>query len=136
MKFTDSVKNVLLVDDDTNITFLTKMALEELTDWHIEEAASGAQALNMVGLTKPDLILLDAMMPMMDGRETYGKLREIPLLSGTRIIFVTAKVQSAEMAQYLELGADGVITKPFDPIALVDEIDRVVAQSQSGRAAR
>jgi len=136
MKFTDSVKNVLLVDDDTNITFLTKMALEELTDWRIEEASSGTQALKMVGTFKPDLILLDAMMPMMDGRETYAKLREIADLSSTRIIFVTAKVQSAEMAQYLELGADGVITKPFDPIALVDEIDRVVAQSQAERARR
>jgi len=133
MKFTDSIKNVLLVDDDTNITFLTKMALEELTDWHIEEAASGAQALNMVGVTKPDLILLDAMMPMMDGRETFAKLRDISELRDARIIFVTAKVQSAEVAQYLELGADGVITKPFDPVALVDEIDRVVSQSQSRR---
>jgi len=133
MKYTDSIKNVLLVDDDTNITFLTKMALAELTDWHIEEASSGTQALNMAESTTPDLILLDAMMPMMDGRETFAKLRAIEALSATRIIFVTAKVQSAEVAQYLELGADGVITKPFDPIALVDEIDRAVAQSQSRR---
>ncbi len=128
MKHVDAIKNVILVDDDTNITFLTKLALDELTDWKVMEASSGAQALEMVETFTPDLILLDAMMPDMDGRTTYGKLREIAALNSTYIIFVTAKIQPDDISQFCDLGADGVITKPFDPITLVEEIERVLSQ--------
>ncbi|MBS1990898.1 MAG: response regulator [Cyanobacteria bacterium SZAS LIN-3] len=130
MRYTDSIKNVLLVDDDTNITFLTKIALNELTDWKIEVVESGAKALKLVETFTPDLILLDAMMPEMDGRATYTKLREMNWLNSTYVIFITAKVQADEVDQFRALGAEGVITKPFDPICLVDTIEEVITQSK------
>jgi two-component system OmpR family response regulator len=133
MTHTDTIKKVLLVDDDTNITFLTKLALDELTDWTVMEASSGTQALQMVENFTPDLILLDAMMPGMDGRTTYAKFREIAALNSTYIIFITAKIQADEIDQFCALGAEGVITKPFDPIYLVDEIDRVLSKARTER---
>src|SRR5271165_1579377 len=81
------IKQVLLVDDDTNITYLTQLALSELTDWKIEVASSGEEALKMIEKSAPDLILLDVMMPGMDGRTTFTKLRERPTLDATHIIF-------------------------------------------------
>jgi two-component system OmpR family response regulator len=126
----DNIKNVLLVDDDANITFLTEMALEGLTDWHIEIARSGEEALRKVQEQKPDLILLDIMMPVMDGLTVFAKLKENSALASTCILFVTAKVQSQEIDQYLRLGVDGVITKPFDPITLPEEIERIVSGAQ------
>lgn len=133
MNHTDAIKNVLLVDDDTNITFLTKLALEGLTDWTVMEASSGAQALQIVESFTPDLILLDAMMPGMDGRTTYAKFREIAALDSTFIVFITAKIQADEIDQFCDLGAEGVITKPFDPITLVEEIERVLSQAKTAR---
>jgi DNA-binding response OmpR family regulator len=131
----DAIKNVLLVDDDTNITFLTKVALEGLTDWKVESADSGAEALQKAERTKPDLILLDVMMPEMDGRVTYARLRQNPALSATHIIFLTAKGESTEIDIFRKLGADGVIIKPFDPITLVEEIDLQISQARSKREA-
>jgi two-component system, OmpR family, response regulator len=133
MPHTDTIKKVLLIDDDTNITFLTKLALDELTDWTVVEASSGSQALQMVESFTPDLIFLDAMMPVLDGRATYAKLREIPALDSTYIIFMTAKIQADEIDQFCKLGAEGVITKPFDPITLVDAIERVLSQARTER---
>jgi DNA-binding response OmpR family regulator len=131
----DAIKNVLLVDDDTNITFLTKVALEGLTDWKVESAVSGAEAIEKAGRTRPDLILLDVMMPGMDGRMTYARLRENRALCATHIIFLTAKAESTEIDDFRKLGADGVIIKPFDPITLVEEIDLLISQAQSRREA-
>ena len=133
MRHVDAIKNVILVDDDTNITFLTKLALDELTDWNVIEASSGTQVLDLVKTFKPDLILLDAMMPGMDGRTTYGKLREIEALNSTYIIFITAKIQPDDISQFCDLGAEGVITKPFDPITLVEEIERVLSHASTQR---
>lgn len=133
MNHVDAIKNVLLIDDDTKITFLTKLTLDELTDWTVMEASSGAQALQIVESFTPDLILLDAMMPGMDGRATYAKLREIAALDSTFIVFLTAKIQADEINQFGELGAEGVITKPFDPIKLVAEIERVLSQAKTER---
>ena len=131
MRSIDAIKNVLLVDDDLNITYLTKLALEGLTDWNVESVASGEEALQKAECSMPDLILLDVMMPGMDGRTTYARLKERFSLTSTHVIFVTAKVQPQEIDQYRKLGADGVITKPFDPLNLPEEIDHIISQAQS-----
>ena len=135
MNIHDDIKNVLLVDDDTNITFLMKVALRELTDWKIEIAASGIEALQTAESTRPDLILLDVMMPIMDGCMTYIKFRENSRFDSTLIIFVTAKAQASELDEFRKLGVDGVIIKPFDPVSLVDEIELRIAQAEAKREA-
>jgi len=122
---------VLLVDDDTNIRMVAVMGLEDELDWEIQEACSGQEAIQLASTQKPDLILLDMMMPGMDGISTFGKLRELDTAKDTPIIFMTAKVQPEEIESYKILGARGVIIKPFDPITLAQEIQDILAQNHS-----
>jgi CheY-like chemotaxis protein len=123
------IKKVMLVDDDQNIRFVAQMSLEGLTSWEIVIAESGEEAIKKASETLPDLILLDMMMPGMDGPATFAKLRTNPALMSVPIIFMTAKVQTHEIESYLQLGAAGVITKPFDPMKLPDEICQILEQS-------
>ncbi len=87
--------------------------------------ASGREALSAAPQAQADLLLLDVMMPGMDGPTTLKALREIPATAQTPVIFMTAKVQAAEVASYKELGALEVIPKPFDPMELSAQIQRI-----------
>lgn len=120
------INNVLLVDDDKNIRFLAQMCLQDIAGWKVELASSGIEALDILEKSQPDLILLDVMMPGMDGKTTFTKLKENPKLSEIPVIFMTASVQSHEMQAYLDLGAIGVLVKPFDPMILSDQIRKLV----------
>lgn len=120
------IKKVLLVDDDQNIRFVVQMALEGLTNWVILVAESGSEAVALACKEKPDLILLDMMMPDMDGSTTYIQLKKQESLATVPVIFMTAKVQTHEVEDHLKLGAAGVIAKPFDPMTLHKEIMRIV----------
>ena len=129
MSESESIKTVLLVDDDQNIRFVAQMSLEGLTPWEVIAAESGEDALKRVAEKTPDVILLDMMMPGMDGPATFAKLKERPELTSVPVIFMTAKVQTHEIEGYRQLGAAGVITKPFDPMSLADEIRQIVSQA-------
>lgn len=122
------IEKVLLVDDDQNIRFVVQMALEGMTSWKILVAESGQEALTIADREKPDLILLDMMMPGMDGPTTFSRLKEQGIL--VPVIFMTAKVQTHEVEDHLKLGAAGVIAKPFDPMTLHKDILRI-AESPS-----
>lgn len=123
------IKQVLLVDDDQNIRTLAQMGLEGLTDWKVELAASGAEAISKATAVKPDLIILDVMMPGMDGPTTLGELRKVDELNAVPVIFMTAKAQTHEVELYQKLGARGIITKPFDPMTLPDDIQGILSKS-------
>ncbi len=123
------IKQVLLVDDDQNIRTLAQMGLEGLTDWKVELAASGAEAIRKASELKPDLIILDVMMPGMDGPTTLGELRKVDSLTGIPVIFMTAKAQTHELELYQRMGAKGIITKPFDPMTLPDDIQGILNKS-------
>ena len=84
--------------------------------------SSGTQALKVVPEVMPDLILLDVMMPQMDGPATLEALRRMPTCAGIPVAFVTAKVQSNEISEFLEIGAIGVSGKPFDPMNLAQQV--------------
>lgn len=118
------IEKVLLVDDDPNIRKLAKMSLERVGRWTVTVATCGEEALSMVTADKPDLILLDVMMPGLDGRSTLSQLKSMPDIRHVPVILMTAKVQNEEMNVYLQLGAAGVIIKPFDPMSLPNEILR------------
>jgi CheY-like chemotaxis protein len=126
------IEKVLLVDDDQNIRFVVQMALEGLTNWKVLVAESGSEALKIAEREKPDLILLDMMMPGMDGPTTYSQLKKQG--SSVPVIFMTAKVQTHEVEDHLKLGAAGVIAKPFDPMTLHKDIMRIVDPLASGNA--
>ena len=118
-------RRILLVDDEPEIRAIARMALEMVGRFEVRDFGSGDEALAAAPEVRPDLILLDVMMPGMDGIQVLAGLRRIPATAGTPVIFMTAKVQPAEVATYESLGAIGVIAKPFSPMALPDEIRRL-----------
>jgi two-component system OmpR family response regulator len=113
---------ILYVDDEPDIRAIAKIALEVVGQFTVQFCASGREAIDQAPNFAPDLILLDVMMPEMDGPSTLAALRRLPATVTTPVIFMTAKVQKHEIAQYLALGAVGVIHKPFDPMTLADDV--------------
>lgn len=119
---------ILHVDDDENIRALTALAFDVGgSGAEVTSAPSGAEALAKLdsGLA-PDVILLDVMMPDMDGPAVLSRIRERPAFADTPVIFMTAQTQDRETAQLMALGAFGVITKPFDPMSLAAQVERLL----------
>ena len=121
-----TIRKVLLVDDEDDIRTVGNLSLSRVGGWQTVLASSGAEAVKKAAAERPDLILLDVMMPGMDGPTTFTQLRAQEATATTPIIFMTAKIQKQEVARYLELGAVGVIGKPFDPMTLPAEIKRLL----------
>ena len=123
---------ILYVEDQQDIRLVAKMALEAVGGFTVIACASGQEALSSAAAATADLLLLDIMMPGMDGPSTLKALRELPATAHTPVIFMTAKVQTAEVAQYMELGALQVIPKPFDPMELSAQIRRIWEMQAEG----
>lgn len=119
------IKRILLVDDEEDIRTVGSIALRKVGKWETLLADSGEAAVEIVIRSSVDIVLLDVMMPGMDGPTTLKRLRANPATAAVPVIFLTAKVQRQEVQRYLELGALGVIAKPFDPMHLPDEILRI-----------
>ncbi len=117
---------VLLVDDEEDIRKIGNLSLKAVGKFETVLASSAAEALALARSERPDLILLDVMMPAMDGLATLAELKRTPELSAIPVLFMTARVQRDEIDQYLSLGAIGVIQKPFDPMLLPTEITRIL----------
>lgn len=113
-----AIERILLVEDEPDIQMVAKMALEAMGGFTVEACSRGSEALEKAPGFRPDVILMDVMMPGMDGMETSQRLREIEELADVPIIFMTAKIQPHEVLGYTRLGAIGVIEKPFDPVEL------------------
>ena len=126
------LKKILYVDDDMDIQLVTTFALEELGKFTVQSCASGSEALACVTEFQPQLMILDVMMPGMDGPTTLGELRRLPVTAETPAVFMTAKVQTQEIADYKELGAIDVIVKPFDPMTLPDQVNNIWERYHEG----
>ncbi len=120
---------ILYVEDDPDIQAITVMVLETINGFTLAACSSGNEALRKAAVFNPDLILLDVMMPGMDGAETFVELRKLPSLASTPVVFMTAKVQPQEVEGYIGLGAAGVIAKPFDPMILADQLRDIWAKT-------
>ena len=116
------LKRILHVEDDRSIQAVAKLALETLGGFEVLSCLSGQEALDQVQGFNPDFILLDVMMPGMDGPATLSKLRELVDIEQVPVAFMTAKVQPQEIEQYRQLGAREVIVKPFDPMTLAAQV--------------
>ena len=112
---------LLYIEDEADIREIAAFALED-EGFDIIFCESGEQALEKAASFQPDLILLDVMMPGMDGPTTLQNLRKLPEIESTPVIFLTAKVQPNEVQSFLNLGAIDVIPKPFDPMSLPSQI--------------
>ncbi|WP_417414974.1 response regulator [Hoeflea sp.] len=112
---------ILYVDDEDDIREIAVMALELDSGIAARSCDSGAGALETATQWTPDLILLDVMMPDMDGPETLARLRQEPATSDIPVVFITARTQSEDIERFMELGATSVISKPFDPMTLAQQ---------------
>jgi len=122
---TPPLNRILYVEDEPDIRTIAQMALQTVGGLTVIACASGQDALRAAPHARADLLLLDVMMPGMDGTGTLKALRKIPATAHTPVIFMTAKVQTAEVALYKGLGALEVISKPFDPMELAAQIRRI-----------
>lgn len=119
-------RRVLLIEDEDNVREVAQASLEIMAEWDVSAASSGLEGIRLAREQQPELILLDVMMPGYDGPATLQALRADPETAGIPVIFLTAKAQVADRSKLIELGALGVITKPFDPATLHVEISRMV----------
>jgi CheY-like chemotaxis protein len=124
------LNRVLLVDDDRSIRRIAQIALAEVGHFQVTLASSGQEALNLAQKEQPDLVLLDVMMPEMDGFAVLIKLQKDPTTSAIPVIFMTASVTEDEQLQYRTLGVRGVIVKPFDPMTLAEQIKHILSENE------
>jgi len=120
-----SLTQILLVEDEPDIQLVARLALENVGGFKVRVCSSGLEALAVAPELQPDLILLDVLMPDLDGPATLVELRKIPTLRSTPVIFLTAKVQAHEVQHYRAIGAVDVIAKPFDPMSLAENVRKI-----------
>jgi CheY-like chemotaxis protein len=118
----NDLKTVLYVDDEPDIREVVQMSLSLVDGLDVQVCESGERALQLLPRLKPNLVLLDVMMPGMDGPSTLQKMRGHPELAKIPVVFMTAKAMPQEVARFRELGAVSVIAKPFDPIQLGNQV--------------
>ncbi len=117
-----STKRVLIIDDDLGIRRIVQISLKAIAGWEVLLADSGPQGLVVAEEEKPDAILLDVMMPGMDGIDTYAKIQNNPELKSIPTILLTAKAQVSDQSKFTNLGVAGIITKPFKAPDLVQQM--------------
>jgi CheY-like chemotaxis protein len=123
------IEKILYVEDEPDIQMIAEIALRDVGGFTLEVCSSGKEAIEKAEGFKPDLILLDVMMPEMNGPDTLLELRKLNVTAATPVIFMTAKVQPQEVEYYKDIGAIDVISKPFDPMNLANQIRTIMSTS-------
>jgi len=120
------IRKILLAEDEADIRKVAQISLQFRGGWEVLLATDGEDCLVKAAQNRPDLILLDCMMPKLDGYETCRRLKQDPALREIPVIFLTAKAQEAEVRKGLSLGAVGYLIKPFNPMSLAAEIRKIL----------
>lgn len=123
------MKRILVVDNELYIQQVTKICLEKVAGWEVLTASSGQEALTQAATQRPDAILLDVMMPDMDGPTTFQQLQANPTTQQIPVILLTAKIQASDRRRYAEMGMAAAIAKPFNPLELAGQIAEVLGWS-------
>jgi CheY-like chemotaxis protein len=118
---------ILIIDDEQDVRRIASLSLHHVGGFDVLEAASGAEGIEKAADERPDAILLDVMMPGMDGAATLKILKEEEKTRTIPVIFVTARALTEEIQRFQSLGARGVITKPFNGMTLPDEVRAILA---------
>jgi CheY-like chemotaxis protein len=119
-------RRILIIDDEDDIRQVAALSLETVAGWDVIVASSGAQGLLRAAEHMPDAILLDVMMPGMDGPTTFRELRKNPVTAKIPVLLLTAKVQGADQRRFADLGVEAVLLKPFDPLTLSTQMEKVL----------
>lgn len=117
-----TAKQILVIDNEQYIQEVTQICLETVASWQVSVASSGKEGLIKAEAQQPDAILLDVMMPDMDGLTTFQKLQANPATEHIPVILLTAKIQPADRRRYTDLGMKAAIAKPFDPLQLASQV--------------
>ena len=115
-------QKVLIIDDEDDIRELARISLERVGGLRVVTAASGEEGLSLANSEQPDAIVLDAMMPGLDGPATLERLKSAPATAEIPVVFLTGSVQQVESDRFAALGAVGTLPKPFDPMKLADDL--------------
>lgn len=127
-----SQKHILLVDDEPDIREVVSLSLEAIGGWRVSSATTGRQGIALARSEHPDAILLDVMMPDVDGPATFERLQRDPQTCDIPVILLTATAQNGDDRGFARLGVAGVLTKPFDPTLLSGQVDAILAGSDDG----
>lgn len=128
----NTLNKILLVDDEPDIGTLCTLALETIGGYQVRTCMSGREALDCVASFAPDLIMLDVMMPGLDGPSTLEKLRQLPECADLPVVFFTAKTQESDLAQLRQTSAVDILSKPFDPMTLAQDVNAIWEQHHAG----
>jgi two-component system OmpR family response regulator len=120
-----SLKSILIVEDEPDIQMLAEMSLKDIGQLNVKIANDGAEALEVLKHWRPDLILMDIMMPNLTGPQTIARLREDAVTATIPVVFMTAKSEQEGLDRYRRLGAADIISKPFDPMTLAAQLHRI-----------
>ncbi|MBD2386066.1 response regulator [Cylindrospermum sp. FACHB-282] len=124
-----TVKRILVVDNEQYIQEVAKICLETLAGWEVLTASSGKEGIIQAETYQPDAILLDVMMPDMDGLTTFEKLQANPATKAIPVILLTAKIQASDRQRYAQMGIKTAIAKPFQPLELASQVATVLGWS-------
>lgn len=122
----ESIKRILLIDDEDDIREVARVSLEMVGGWKVASAGTAHQGLEMAADQRPDAILLDVMIPDMDGPATFRALQAEPATRDIPVILLTAKVQATDLRHFADLGVAATIAKPFDPLTLPSQVADVL----------
>lgn len=121
-----SAKKILIIDDDEDILEVAQLTFETVSNWQVFTATSGSEGIAKAQAEQPDVILLDVMMPGMDGIATFKRLQLNTATKNISVILLTAKVQSIDKQKFATLEVAGIIAKPFDPMQLTNQVEEIL----------
>ncbi len=122
---TPTLTHIMCIDDERDILDVARMCLETVGGYDVTCCDSGAEALRRVAGIMPDIILLDVMMPEMNGPDTFAALHQMPEIRRIPVVLMTARIQPSEVKAYMDLGVAGVIAKPFEAMALAGQVGAI-----------
>lgn len=126
------MRSVLIIDDEDDIREVAALSLEATAGWKILTARSGSEGIEVAVAHQPDAILMDVMMPGVDGPTTYRIMQENPAISHIPVLLLTAKVQGVDKRRFADLGVAAILFKPFDPLTLAEQIAEALHWKDDG----
>jgi CheY-like chemotaxis protein len=128
------MRRILIIDDEDDIREVAALSLEATAGWEILTANSGVKGIEVAVAEQPDAILMDVMMPEVDGPTTFRNMQQNHAISSIPVLLLTAKVQGVDQRRFAGLGVAAVLFKPFDPLTLADQISEVLGWSKNGHS--
>lgn len=120
------MRRILIIDDEDDIREVAALSLEATAGWHVLTASSGPKGMEVAAAERPDAILMDVMMPEVDGPTTFRLMQQNPAIAHIPVLLLTAKVQGADQRRFANLGVNGILFKPFDPLTLAQQISDIL----------